>query len=119
MLSICVYCGLLTGATDNSNAMVAKQIEPVIMANTSMSGLVKVTPNPMATSIGTMEIIIPTRAYASISPKSIVHMAIGAEINRSSVLFVHLTTSDSLFDLLQMTSYTQSVILVGEYRITK
>ena len=57
VLSIWVYCGPLTGGTEKSNAIVAKQIEPTMIANISVNGFVIATPNPIAIRMGMMEMI--------------------------------------------------------------
>ncbi len=85
-LIIWEYCGALAGGEEIMSDAVAKQIEPRIMATTSINGFTMVVPTAKAMIIGTMDMIIPVSIDASISPKRIVQTATGQEISRSSVL---------------------------------
>jgi hypothetical protein len=84
-LIICEYCGALAGGEEIMSDAVAKQIEPRIIAIASIKGFTKVVPIAMAMMIGTIEIITPIIADAIMSPKRIVHTAIGLETSLSSV----------------------------------
>jgi hypothetical protein len=85
-LIIWEYCGALAGGEEIMSDAVAKQIEPRIMATTSINGFTTAIPMARAMIIGTMDMIIPVSIDASISPKRIVQTATGQEISRSSVL---------------------------------
>lgn len=85
-LIICEYWGALAGGEEISSDMVAKHVAPRIIATVSTRGLMIEEPTPMAMIMGTIVIIIPVNIDASISPRSIVQTAIGAETSRSSVL---------------------------------
>jgi len=85
-LIIWEYCGALAGGEEIISEAVAKQIEPRIMATTSINGFTMSVPMAKAMIMGTMDMIIPVSIDASISPRSIVQVATGAETSLSSVL---------------------------------
>jgi len=85
-LIIWEYCGALVGGEEIRSEAVAKQIEPRIIATMSINGFTMAVPIAKAMIIGTMDMIIPVNIDASISPRSIVQVATGAETSLSSVL---------------------------------
>jgi hypothetical protein len=83
--SIWIGAGDATGGHERRSDMVEKQIEPKIMATTRVSGSIILAPIISAITIGTIDIIMPESAEASISPKRIVHTATGVETSLSRV----------------------------------
>ena len=67
------------------SAMVAKQIEPVRMAAVRTNGFTMVAPKVSVIRIGMTDMMMPTNADASISPKRMVQTETGLDISLSSV----------------------------------
>ena len=84
--SIWIGAGEATGGIERRSAIVAKQSEARIIPTSRTRGLVILAPVARAIRIGTIEITMPVRAEASMSPKSIVQTATGQEISLSNVL---------------------------------
>ena len=82
----CVICGAVVGGAERMRDAVAKQTEPRRIANIRINTSVIDVPKAMAVTTGTMEIITPVIAEASISPNRIAQTETGVEMRRSSVL---------------------------------
>ena len=85
VLIICVIWGAVVGGAEIKREAVEKQTEPKIMARARIKASVTVVPNARAMINGTIEMMTPVIAEASMSPKRIVQTATGQETSLSNV----------------------------------
>jgi hypothetical protein len=112
VLSIWIGAGWFTGGKERISAIVEKQIEPSRIAVIRIDGSTILVPTATAITIGIMEITIPVKADASMSPKRIVQTATGVETSLSKVL-AWLSQGKTTGDMAEQVKNTETAISPG------
>jgi hypothetical protein len=97
---------------ERRSAIVEKHIEPRSTAIIRTNGLIMLVPTATIIKIGIIEITIPVKAEASISPKRIVQTATGAETSLSKVR-PWLSQGKTIGDIAEQVKKTDTEISPG------